>query len=119
MKTERKVEERRPGPMAYNPEKISILNKAPRAIMPMAARLGSAPLGHGRNKFSAKNFHRINGGKQLHIDINGKLKKVPSAYAMYGESNRTPGPGEYYLPAAFGKQQTYNKSSSATEFQRV
>ena len=52
LKTDRIVEDRRPGPMAYSPEKISILKRAPRAIMPLAARLGSAPLGKGRNKFS-------------------------------------------------------------------
>ena len=73
--------------MTYRPEKTNLLKKAPRAIMPMAARLGSAPLGHGRVK---------------HNNSRQSLKKVPSAYAMYGEA-KTPGPGDYYIPAAFGK----------------
>ena len=44
----------RPGPMDYNPQKINLLKKAPRVIMPLAARMGSAPNGRGRMKMKLK-----------------------------------------------------------------
>ena len=40
--------------MDYNPEKINLLKKAPRVIMPLAARMGSAPNGRGRMKMKLK-----------------------------------------------------------------
>ena len=89
--------------MDYNPEKINLLKKAPRVIMPLAARMGSAPNGRGRMKMKLK----LNSSREA-------LKKVPQAYAMYAESSKTPGPGDYYLPAAFGKLQAHNKLLSAS-----
>jgi hypothetical protein len=85
-------EEEGPSPITYTPNKIA-LKKAPTAAIPLAERFVSANPNLCRNK-SAQILNRTNSNKWL----------------------KSPGPGDYYLPAAFAKQQSYNRSAINQKF---
>ena len=75
------------------------LKRAPVATVPQSERLGSAPL--SRDKTPPKS------GMRRH---NSTTRES------------SPGPGDYYLPAAFGKKQSHNKFTgviSSNNFQVV